>query len=37
MDFNIESTLSNKYLKNKYDFLDIEKHINYYEVELFYL
>ena len=37
MDFNIESTLSNKYLKNKYDFLDIEKHINYYEVDLYYL
>jgi hypothetical protein len=37
MDFNIESTLSNKYLKNKYDFLDIEKHLNYYEIELYYI
>lgn len=37
MDFNIESTLLNNYLKNKYDFLDIENHSNFYELKLYYL
>ena len=37
MDFNIESNLKNKYIKNKYEFIEIHTHFNFYELELFYL
>lgn len=37
MDFNIEFVLSNKLLKNKFEFINISEHHNLYELEIKYL
>ena len=37
MDFNIEFSLINKLLKNKFEFIEIENHKNFYDIEIKYL
>ena len=37
MDFNIEFSLINKLLKNKFEFIEIKNHKNFYNIEAKYL
>ena len=37
MDINLEINIMKKFLKNKFEFLNIEQHINFYNLEISYL